>query len=171
MQHDVCVSLTFILRPTWLYLLKSVIFGKHFGWLNWVGFVFGFAFLSFSLKYFQLTLRWIIMLWCQPNQVLTRKWETCSREMSKYLKRGIKQKAVIFFIRRRIIKEKRFFLKISLTGNLDNLKRCADGKILMEEAVGSMVSSMFHLLQEFAYGQIQLPSLEKKNVEVTVQVS
>lgn len=161
MQHDVCVSLTFMLRPTWLYLLKSIIFGKHFGWLNWVGFVFGFAFLSFSLKYFQLTLRLIITLWCQPNQVLTRKWETCSREMSKYPKRGIKQQGVIF-IKRKIIKEKRFFLKISLTGNPDNLKRCADGKILTEEAVGSMVSSMFHLLQEFAQGQIQLPSLKKK---------
>lgn len=40
----------------------------------------------------------------------------------------------------------------------------------MEGAVGSIVSSMFHLLQEFAYGQMQLPSL-KKNVQVTVQVS
>lgn len=40
----------------------------------------------------------------------------------------------------------------------------------MEGAVGSMVSSMFHLLQEFAYGQMQLPSL-KNNIEVTAQVS
>lgn len=60
------------------------------------------------------------------------------REMSKYPKRGIKQKAVIFQ-QRKIIKEKRgFLLKISLTGNLYNLKRCADGKILMEGAVGEV---------------------------------
>lgn len=170
MQHDVCVSLTFIWRPIWLYLLKSITFGKHFGWLDWVGFVFGFAFLSFSLKYFQLTLRLIITLWYQPNQVLTRKWETCSRERWVNIPREESNRKQSFFIKRKIIKEKRFFLKISLTGNLYNLKRCADGKILMEGAVGSMVSSMFHLLQEFAYGQMQLPSL-KNNIEVTAQVS
>ena len=129
-----------------------------------------FCFLSFSLKYFQLTLRLIITLWCQPNQVLTRKWETCSRERWVNIPREESNRKQSFFIKRKIIKEKRFFLKISLTGTLDNLKRCADGKILMEGAVGSIVSSMFHLLQEFAYGQMQLPSL-KKNVQVTVQVS
>lgn len=44
---------------------------------------------------------------------------------------------------------------------MDNVKRCADGKILMEEAFGSRASSMSHLPQEVAIGQMQLSHLRE----------
>lgn len=50
------------------------------------------------------------------------------------------------------------FKKISLSEHLDSLKKCADGKLLMEETFGSMASGMSHLPQEFVSGQMQLPN-------------
>lgn len=41
---------------------------------------------------------------------------------------------------------------------MDNPKKCADGKILMEETFGSVASSMSHLPWELVFGQILLPS-------------
>lgn len=80
------------------------------------------------------------------------------REMSKYPKRGIKQQAVIFHKDKNHQTKKKMFKKISLSEHLDSLKKCADGKLLMEETFGSMASGMSHLPQEFVSGQMQLPN-------------
>lgn len=76
-----------------------------------------------SLKFYQLPHRLIITQWCQPNQVLTRKWEPCSRERWVNIPGEELNSKQSFFITRKITKPKKGGLKTILTENLDTLKK------------------------------------------------